>query len=231
MMKTASCALLATGLLAPAFANTSATVTAATDHMFLGISQTENNPTLQASLDYQGDNGMYVGAWAANVDYGEDGQLEIDGYLGHRVALSASLNVDYGITYFSYHRGSTSSDINYPEVFSYFAYAWGGGETELNLWYAWDYSGTGARHTIVEIAHNWPLSEQQRLRLSADSSTSLDGDKYTWEGADTSYQHVRLAWLSHWQGFNIEVAAETTNLNSYLADERVVAAISRTFAW
>ncbi|MCU7553855.1 TorF family putative porin [Alteromonas sp. ASW11-19] len=214
-----------------AMANWSVTVTGASDYMFNGVSQTDNDPALQASLDYAASGGVYAGVWTSNVDYGASADQELDGYIGHFVQLDESVSVDYGIAYYTYHGGDDSSELNYPEMYAKFGYGWGSGTTEANFWYTWDYFGTGAGHTIVEIAHTIPLAENHALRISADSSNSLDGDKWSWEGSDTSYQHVKIAWQTSWQGFAIEVAAENTTLDSELADERIVVAVSRTFSF
>jgi|TARA_R110002050_G_scaffold124942_2_gene244312 uncharacterized protein (TIGR02001 family) len=62
----------------------STTVNATSDYTFNGVSQTDNSPALQASLDYAADDGWYVGAWASNVDFGggDDTWLELDFYAG-----------------------------------------------------------------------------------------------------------------------------------------------------
>ena len=52
-----------------ALAAISSTVNIASDYTFNGVSQTQENPALQASLDYANDNGFYAGAWASNVDF------------------------------------------------------------------------------------------------------------------------------------------------------------------
>ncbi|MEJ2521643.1 MAG: TorF family putative porin, partial [Gammaproteobacteria bacterium] len=54
---------------AAAAAGVSATVTATTDYVFRGITQSAEDPALQGSLDYEADSGFYVGAWASNVDF------------------------------------------------------------------------------------------------------------------------------------------------------------------
>lgn len=224
-------ALVLLGATPVAQADWSVTVTGATDYMFNGVSQTNNDPAFQASLDYAADNGVYAGMWTSNVDYGDDADQELDGYIGQFVELSDSLSLDYGVAYYSYHGGNDSSSLNYGEAYSKFAYTWAQGTSEANFWYAWDYFGTGAGHTIVEVAHTISLAENHALRFSADSSNSLDGNKYMWDANDSSYQHYKVAWLTSWMGFDIEVAAENTTLDIDTADERIVLAVSRTFAF
>ena len=212
-----------------AAADWSATLTGVSDYTFNGVSQTQNDPALQGSIDKAFDNGVYAGSWASNVDFGGDTDLEWDFYVGRYLELNSNWSVDYGIAYYSYHGGDNSSDGNYPEVYSKFGYASEYGQTEFNFWYSWDYFGTGAGHTIAMVAHTFEIAEGQSLRASFDVSNSLDGNKYAWDGNDSSYHHYRLAYQTAFKGFNIEVAAENTNLDWDTADERVVLSVSRTF--
>lgn len=209
-----------------AAANWSTTITAVSDYTFNGVSQTDNSPALQASLDYAFDSGVYTGVWASNVDFGDDTDFELDAYLGKYVQLNKQLSVDYGIAYYTYQ--GANSDGNYAEAYTKFGYASKYGLTELNFWYAWDYFGTDAGHVISMIAHTYELAPNHAIRASFDISNSLDGDKHRW-GNDKSYNHYRLAYQTSYHGFNIELAGENTSLDWDTADERIVLAISRTF--
>ena len=55
-----------------AHAGFSATTTLATDYVFRGISNTDGEPTLQASFDYEHENGLYAGVWASNMKFREN---------------------------------------------------------------------------------------------------------------------------------------------------------------
>ena len=213
-----------------AMADLSTTVTLASDYTFNGVSQTQNDPAIQGSLDYAfADSGMYVGTWASNVDFGEGTDIEWDAYFGNYVELNSALSVDYGIAYYSYHGEGHSSDGNYPEAYTKFGYASSLGQTELNFWYSWDYFGSGAGHVISMLAHTFEIAPNHAIRASFDISNSLDGDKYTWDGSDKSYNHYRIAYQTSFAGFDFELAGENTSLDWDTADERIVASISRSF--
>ena len=207
----------------------SATVTGVSDYMFNGVSQTNNNPALQGSIDKTFDNGAYVGTWASNVDFGDETDVEWDVYIGYYQSLTDNLSVDYGLAYYSYHGGNGASEGNYAEVYTKFGYASNWGNSELNFWYAWDYFGTGAGHIITMVAHTFELAPNHSIRLSFDLSNSLDGDKWLWTEEDSSFYHYRLAYQTSFSGFDIEIAAENTNLDYDIADERIVIGIARTF--
>jgi len=209
-------------------ANWSTTITAASDYTFNGVTQTDSAPAIQASLDYAFDSGVYAGAWASNVDFGDDTDFELDAYLGKYVQLTDTVSADYGIAYYTYQ--GNNSDNNYAEAYTKFGYASEYGQTELNFWYSWDYFGTGAGHVISMIAHTFEIAPNHAIRASFDISNSLDGEKWAWDvNQKKSYKHYRLAYQTSYEGFGIEIAAEDTSLDYDYADERIVLAISRTF--
>ena len=63
-----------------AHAQISSTIAAVSDYEFRGVSLTDTDPALQASLDYSFSNGIAIGAWGSNLDYGPDydGDFELD---------------------------------------------------------------------------------------------------------------------------------------------------------
>ncbi|WP_283711074.1 TorF family putative porin [Pseudoalteromonas prydzensis] len=216
---------------ASALADWSTTITGVSDYTFNGVSQTNNDPAIQGSLDYSfGESGMYAGTWASNVDFGDDTNIEWDAYFGRYAQLNDAFSVDYGLAYYSYHGQSNSSDGNYFEAYTKFGYASELGQTELNFWYSWDYFGTGAGHVISMVAHTIELAPNHALRASFDISNSLDGDKFAWDTDGKSYNHYRLAYQTSLAGFDIEVAGENTSLDIDTADERIVLSVGRTFS-
>ena len=72
--------LAALGLLAAATAanaQVSSTWTLTNDYDFRGATQSAKDPAVQASIDYAHESGWYIGAWASNVDFGNE--------VGHRL--------------------------------------------------------------------------------------------------------------------------------------------------
>ncbi|ESP90919.1 MULTISPECIES: TorF family putative porin [Pseudoalteromonas] len=212
-----------------AMADWSTTVTAASDYTFNGVSQTQNDPAIQGSLDKAFDNGVYAGSWASNVDFG-DTDIEWDFYVGKFIELNTLWSADFGIAYYTYHGASESNDGNYPEAYAKFGYDNALGNTEFNFWYSWDYFGSGAGHTIAMIAHTVEVAPNHAIKASFDVSNSLDGEKWLWKENDKSYHHYRLAYQTSIDEFNLEVAAENTSLDIDTADERVVVSVSRSFS-
>ena len=70
------------GLLPPGWGDLSANLGVYSDYRFRGISQTDEGPALQGSLDWSHDSGVYLGTWASNVDFA-DADVEVDLYGGY----------------------------------------------------------------------------------------------------------------------------------------------------
>lgn len=60
----------------------SANVSATTNYVWRGLTQTDNTPALQGGVDYAHASGAYVGLWASNVDNDGDMEFEYDLYVG-----------------------------------------------------------------------------------------------------------------------------------------------------
>lgn len=97
-------AALIGGLALPAQANElelGGTATFTTDYVFRGISQTGDNPAVQASLD--ATYGIfYAGMWGSNVDFAVPGQdIEIDYYAGIAPEWKG-ISFDFAALYYTY---------------------------------------------------------------------------------------------------------------------------------
>jgi len=207
-----------------AYADVSSTATLASDYLFNGVTQTDEKPALQLSLDWSGEKGVYAGTWASNVDFGDDTDMELDGYLGVSNSLTDNAWYDIGLAYYAYLGGSNSSDINYYEPYLALGYK----DTSIKFWYSPDYAGTDAKHYIIALMHSIKINEQFSINLQVDKSESLDDDLFSWEEGDKNYIHWKSEGVYHWQGIDFSLGIEGTDLDSY-GDTRVVAKISHTF--
>jgi uncharacterized protein (TIGR02001 family) len=225
-------------MLLPSLATADLSVTAGvvSDYTFNGVSQTDNGPALQASLDY-GTDDFYLGTWASNVDFGDDTSAELDFYVGKYFQLSQVASIDTGISYYTYHGDSAndddyvSLDSSYAEVYGKFGFASEFGQSELNLWYAWDYAGVGEGHVVTMLAHSYEVAAGHTLRVSVDQSMFTDSDTKGWAG-ESSYTHYRLGYETSIEGFDLSLAVEDTSMEDVdTADARIVAGVSHTYAF
>lgn len=110
-------------------------VTALSDYRSRGQSQTLGDPALQASATLAHSNGLYLGAWTSNVDFGFDYKTrqEVDYYAGYYWQMSAEVSLDMGYVHYSYPR---QSNFNFAETYGILS-AYG---VSLGLQYADDFT-------------------------------------------------------------------------------------------
>ncbi|MCF2907098.1 MULTISPECIES: TorF family putative porin [Pseudoalteromonas] len=221
MKKLLLCTFLAVS--ANGYAATSSTITLVSDYLFNGVSQTDEDPAIQASLDWAGDSGLYAGFWGSQVDFGEGTDIEADGYIGYYTAIDDTVNVDIGIAQYTYHGGDNSSDYNYPEAYVKFNV----GNTNLNFWHTWDYFGTDAGHSIVMLTHAIPINDNLSFEVGIDHSISHDKDKWKWED-DDSYTHWRATVNYSINDWALSLGYEDTTLDT-MGDSTVLVTLARTF--
>ena len=134
--------LIATALLASssaALAEISGNVSLASDYVFRGISQTDNQMALQGGFDYEHESGLYVGTWASNVDSaffnnGTDPQIELDMYGGYKHDLGNGLGFDVGYLRYQY---PSASSVNTNEWYASGSYSAGEiGDFSLSMNYS-----------------------------------------------------------------------------------------------
>ena len=73
-------------------------LTLASDYRTRGISQTQNDPALQAGATLAHSSGLYLGAWTSNVDFGGGlkTRQEVDYYAGWFWEATDAINLDLG---------------------------------------------------------------------------------------------------------------------------------------
>src|SRR5262245_33485933 len=138
-MKSMRSLALVTGLLAlsgVSQAQFSSTWTAVSDYDFRGVTQSAKDPALQASVDYAfGETGVAIGAWASNVDFGNDEDAELDLYVNYTGKINDTFAFTAGGIWYEYPLGSDSDGM--PEVYVGF----NAGNFSVKQWYSWMYGG------------------------------------------------------------------------------------------
>ena len=142
------------------------------DYVFRGISQTDNDPTIQGGLDFSYGI-LYAGAWASGLDFGGppppgfglDSQLEIDWYGGIKPTWNSPLgtvNFDFGVIYYTYPGADDLlTELDYVEFKA--GYSWSPLHPKLTtgtiVYYSPDYfADTGPVWTIETFAA-WELPQ------------------------------------------------------------------------
>jgi len=95
----------------------STNVSLATDYVYRGISQTDEEPAVQGGLDWEHETGLYLGIWASNIDLNDDDEahVEIDYYGGWRPTYEG-VTFDLGFIYYDYPGASNSLDYEFWEL-------------------------------------------------------------------------------------------------------------------
>ncbi len=218
--------LMAAG--AAAQAEVTATVTATSDYDFRGITQSAQDPALQASLDYAAAGGFYAGVWASNVDWDADADIEVDLYAGF--AGGETYLWDVGIVWYTYPGSDEVYD--FPEVYASLGYKW----IEGKIWYSSDFGGgpAGDNAYYYEANANFELPAGLGLGLHAGYS---DGDY--WEGFEYTDWSVGLTYtlghfdlgLKYVDGSDLGEFCENAPGDVGSCEARAIFSVSTTFPW
>ena len=87
------------------------------DYRFRGVTQTFNDPAVQAGFVLSHASGAYAGVWGSNVDFGGTAHIELDPYIGYATTLDSFANkplLDVGLWYYAY---PSESDLNWLELY------------------------------------------------------------------------------------------------------------------
>jgi len=235
MFKPTRLAIALAGIFAvssSAHAGFSATATFTTDYLFDGISQTDSGPALQGSLDYAFDNGIYVGTWASNVDFGsgDDANVEQDFYVGYSFPIGDKVTGDIGVAQYTYY-GVPTKGYDYTE---YHVGATFFDNTHATLWYADDDDVFGGKSMRFKLRQELPLSDDWTLGFEGTYTHNMDTPDYYGAKTGDSYIHFRVGIATSIQGFDLDLSYNDTNIRAEddpqgTRDATVVFTVSRTF--
>lgn len=230
--------LVAVGLLGIAGAASggdfSATVTAASDYDFRGITLTAQDPTLQASIDYAHDSGFYAGIWGSNIDFGNccSEDIEIDYYVGYGWGSEDGPAWNAFFVYYTDPGADfLGTSLDYWEANFGVTYKWLGAK----LWYTGDYNSTGADGYYVDLSGTFSLPNDFGLVVHGGYSagqywSSIDSEYFDYSiGVTKSLGHFNLA-LKFIDGSDFE-ALNNTPGDILSTDNKVVLSVATTFPW
>lgn len=214
---------------APASANSlSSTFTLASDYLFDGVSQTQNDPAFQASLDY-GVAGFYAGLWTSNVDFGpgDPADQEIDIYGGYSQSYDSGWGWTAGFARYTY--TGAPSGYDYTE--------WTVGltlptSTTLAVWVA-DDDVLGGEAWRAKAKHSFALPGEVSLDLEA-TRTEYDNDGFSdfnhyQVGVSRSFGRVK-AYLGY-ADTNLPAGSRVAANGDSLVDGRVLLSLATTVTW
>lgn len=190
-------------------------VTAVSDYVFRGVSQTDEDPTLQAGFTYTSPVGLYAGVWGSGVDFGPgDPSTEVDFLIGYGFDVSDNVNFDVLFNRYTY---PGASELNYNELITSTTFA---EQYKLTVAYTNDLSGSDTKSWYYAVGGEWALPQDFTLAANV-GRTSLEtdfGKDYTDFNIGVSRQ---FGLFNLGLGFHGTDGAGRDN-NGYLADNRVV---------
>ena len=90
------------------------------DYRFRGISQSQEDIAVQASVGLDHTSGAHVGVWGSSIKFDEiditNASIELDYTAGFRFDVG-SVNMDVGYTYYTYPNSSTDEKLDFGEVY------------------------------------------------------------------------------------------------------------------
>jgi len=164
------------------------TATFTTDYVFRGISQTDENPAVQASFD--ATYGIfYAGIWGSNVDFAES--IEIDYYAGITPEWK-NISFDIAALYYSY-PGATAIDV--WEIKTGASYTFG----EAFTFGATNYWSPDGDYDAFELAGEYGFSGKL-FNFFSPSVSGLLG--WQWNDAAPDYTYwnagLTLGFMERW---------------------------------
>lgn len=150
-----------------------------TDYNFRGISQTDRKPGFGAGAELQVyDNLFYAGIYGSSVDLATKPSAEVDFYGGIRPKFG-DLAFDFGVMQYYYPREKqlidfagtywTPKNTDFTEIYGKVSYTFAGSLTlGANVFYAWDWLGTGADGTYAAITAKYALPFLEGLSISGE---------------------------------------------------------------
>ena len=95
----------------------STTIGFVSEYSFRGISQSDEHPALQGSVDWSHESGVYAGIWGSNVDFndGDEASVEADIYAGYSGELEG-FTYDIGAIYYAYPGADSDLDYDFVEA-------------------------------------------------------------------------------------------------------------------
>lgn len=196
------------------------------DYLFRGISQTNNDPAVQAGVTWASGTGFYAGAWASNVDFvpGDKADVEVDLTTGFAGALEGGLTYDIGLIYYAYPGARSGTHYDYIEGAVKLGYDFGGA--------AWNF---GAFVTPENFGHTDSAGYfTTGLKFPLGSGFALDANVGRAEisskfGKSYFDYNVGLTYSFEIADINVRFYDTDNKTCAKLCDSRVVFTLSHAF--
>lgn len=189
------------------------------DYVFRGASQTDEDPALQGGVDATFGS-FYAGAWASNVDFGDDTDAEVDLYGGYRTEV-AGYALDVGVVGYFYVNEPGGADYNYVEFKAAASRAVGPATLGAVVYYSPDFFGLDDKATYLEANAAYAPADKWTISGAVGHQWLDFNDDYTTWNAGVAY-----ALTDH---LAVDVRYHNTDVDGPLTDDRFVVGLKASF--
>jgi uncharacterized protein (TIGR02001 family) len=140
-------------------------VTLVSDYVLYGYSQTEENPALQAGVDFEHPGGIFAGVRLSNVEFPPAGSvedprdLEIHLFAGYGLELGGGLALSAGLVHYEYPGSGNAIDWDYTELDLALQYR----NAALSVGFSDSALGSGYDGIAVGLVGRWALRRRVEL--------------------------------------------------------------------
>ena len=189
------------------------------DYVFRGYTQTTEDAAIFGGVDVTAGD-FYAGAWASNVDFGDDTDVEVDLYGGYRTEVSG-FAVDVGVVGYLYTSQPAGADYDYVELKAAASRAIGPLSLGAALYWSPDFFGADEEATYVEAnAAFSPAAQWTVSGAIGHQSLDVNADYATWN-AGVAYALT--------DNVVVDLRYHDTDVDGPLSDDRVVGALKFLF--
>lgn len=205
-----------------------ATIAFATDYAFRGVSQSDEDVAIQASLDWSHEAGLYAGFWSSNVDF-KDGssQIELDVYGGYASEYKG-VTYDVMVLGYVYPGASDDLDLDFVEFSGALGYDFQIVSVSGGLAISPDFRGSSGvgTHIVGGVGIPIPLDIFERYQVGIDTNVG-----YQDISTGGSYVHWNVGLAAEVAGFGLDLRYVGNDIDSRADtdDDRAVFTLSRSF--
>jgi uncharacterized protein (TIGR02001 family) len=155
--------------------NLSGAVTFTTQYISRGLSQSDEKPALQGTIQMNHDSGFYAGLWGSNVNFndGDEASVEVDVYGGYNGKQG---NWSYGIggIYYAYPGADDDLDYDFVGIPATLGYDIGVARITAGLQYFPDYFASSGTAFYSSVGVNAPLPYDFSIAAAAGHQSIED---------------------------------------------------------
>ncbi|SFR47443.1 conserved hypothetical protein [Marinobacter daqiaonensis] len=209
-------------------------VTLASDYMFRGVSNSNEEPQIQGDINWSHGSGAYIGVWATNTNFGGPGNsMELDPYIGFAGSIGDA-GLSYDVGYWLYTYPGSESDFDYSELYAVGTWTAGDLSISPSVWYAPNYFGEDFLDGVEGLAYDLTLSHALPWDMGASARIGKQTFHSGGDGLDYLYYDIGVTRAVgefslglRWHDTDDVDAALVGDTD--LADGRFVVNITRSF--